>query len=105
MKRNQAIKMLRQWHEECIKAAKAIKAPYSVIVKTEERTYPTGTTFYCEARVWDEERNEPVTENREAKLYGWREDEVNIEEYNDLLVAFKADVSKVIEELKKQHAA
>ena len=105
MKRNQAIKMLRQWHEECIKAAKNLPAPFHAIVEEQERTYNSGTAFQYEAVVWNEDAMDRVTVRRWDNIYHFRSDEENTAIFNEKLEAFKADVAKVIEEHKKQHAA
>lgn len=95
MKRNQAIKMLREWHEECIKAATALKKPYHAIVDESERTYSEGTTFSYSACIWDEERNEPAVERRWGYIYSFWSDDTCNEVYNDCLAGFKSDIEKL----------
>lgn len=97
--------MLRQWHEECIKAAKNLPAPFIAIVEQQERTYSDGTAYGYEAFVWNEDTSAHVTEIRYDNIYHFRSDEENTAIFNEKLEAFKADVAKVIEEHKKQHAA
>ena len=101
MKRNQAIKMLRQWHEECIEAAKALPTGYYAIVEERERTCGT---FHGTAVVWDGETMREASEWRKCAFYEDLTDEEDIAAFNENLEAFKADVKKVAEH-KKQHAA
>lgn len=105
MKRNQAIKMLRQWHEECIKAAKALPAPFHAIVEEQERTYTDGTCYKYEAGVWQEDISEPATPTRRGDMYSFYSDEDNIANYNEQLEAFKADVERIVNEHKNNTAA
>lgn len=105
MKRQQAIKMLNAWHEECIKAAKALPAPFHAIVEEQERTYTEGTTYKYEASIWNEEERTSATEYRGDCIYYFRTDKTNINIFNDALAAFKADVERIVNENKKQSAA
>lgn len=101
MKREQAINMLRQWHEECIEAAKGLPTGYQAIVETQERTYSDGTAYQYEAVIWDEAAEDKATARRWNSIYAFRSDDENIAIYNENLEAFKTDAAK----LKKQHAA
>ena len=101
MKRNQAIKMLRQWHEECIKAAKGLPTGYHAIVETQERTYSEGTAYLYQAVIYDETSEDAAFARRWNNIYAFRSDDENIAIFNENLEAFKADAAK----LKKQHAA
>lgn len=96
--------MLRQWHEECIEAAKCLPAGYHAIVETQERTYTEGTTYQYEAVVWDETALAPAAPYRYAAIYGFRSDMENIEVFNYRLGEFKEDVERITND-KKQHAA
>jgi hypothetical protein len=102
MKREQAIEMLRQWHEECIEAAKGLPAGYYAIVEERERTCGT---FHGTAVVWDGETMREASEWRKCAFYEDLTDEEDIAAFNENLEAFKADVKKVAEQNKKQHAA
>lgn len=101
MKRQQAIKMLRMWHEECIKAAKALPAPFHALVEEQERTYTDGTTYKYRACVWNEEEKTNATRDRGDYIYHFRTDETNIRIFNEELDAFKADLGRIIEESNK----
>lgn len=101
MKRQQAIKMLHAWHEDCIKAAKSLPKNYHAIVDTYERTFSSGTMFSYSACIWDEEKSKPALDRRWGYIYSFRTDETNVEEYNDLLEGFKADVERIANEHKK----
>lgn len=100
MKRQEAIRALRRFHEEAIKAGKGLPAPYIVCVETRENTYADGTAYGFSARLWNDQANGPVGNDHRGNFYAFWSDEKNSEQMTAVLEAFKAEVEQLKRNLK-----